>query len=295
MGVDYHIYGCKSMKLRGMQSVLSQLEGRAMPAEISLSGGNVTPVSRVGATVRRQQGPWTPAVHDLLRHLEAHDFEGTPRVLGFDAQKREILTYIEGTAGFFAPADVRPPHLWSDPLLVEAAAFLRRFHDATVGFTPSPAAEWQLPYPDASQHEVICHNDFAPYNCIFADGHLKAVIDFDTAGPGPRVWDVAYAVYRWVPLVPNDARPAMGLPDDLDVGGRLKRFCDAYGLEQRDGFLRVVQERIDATCAMLIDGASAGNVGYQRHLDEGGHIEGLLRDKLYIRENEEELERWLEP
>ena len=39
--------------------------------EVPLTGGNITPVVRVGATVRRATGPWTPAVHALLRHLEA--------------------------------------------------------------------------------------------------------------------------------------------------------------------------------------------------------------------------------
>ncbi|WP_290866248.1 phosphotransferase [Hamadaea sp.] len=48
--------------------------------------------------------------------------------------------------------------------------------------------------------EVVCHSDAAPYNTVFRSGHPVALIDFDTAHPGPRVWDVAYAVYRFVPL-----------------------------------------------------------------------------------------------
>ena len=39
--------------------------------ELPLSGGNVTAgVVRVGDTVRRPVGAWTPAVHNLLQHLE---------------------------------------------------------------------------------------------------------------------------------------------------------------------------------------------------------------------------------
>ena len=33
--------------------------------------GNISAVVRVGDTVRRATGPWTSAVHALLRYLEA--------------------------------------------------------------------------------------------------------------------------------------------------------------------------------------------------------------------------------
>ena len=52
---------------------------------------------RVGDTVRRRAGPWTPAVHALLRYLEAAGFEA-PRVRGIDERGREILGYIPGEA-----------------------------------------------------------------------------------------------------------------------------------------------------------------------------------------------------
>ena len=39
---------------------------------------------RVGDTVRRPAGPWTPAVDALLRHLEDVGFPGAPRALGRD-------------------------------------------------------------------------------------------------------------------------------------------------------------------------------------------------------------------
>jgi hypothetical protein len=82
--------------------------------ESLLSGGNVTPVVRVGDTVRRASGPWSFAVHGLLRHLEAHGFAGAPRWLGIDEQGREVLTFIPGKVGFL-------PYLWSDDVLIGAA------------------------------------------------------------------------------------------------------------------------------------------------------------------------------
>ena len=56
--------------------------------EIPLHGGNVSTVSRLGDTVRRNSGPWTPAVHALLRHLEKVGFTGSPHALGMDDTKR---------------------------------------------------------------------------------------------------------------------------------------------------------------------------------------------------------------
>jgi hypothetical protein len=77
--------------------------------EIPLDGGSHSRVVRVGQTVRRVSRPWSPAVHDLLRHLDREGFAGAPRALGFDDQGREVLTYIEGEVGFgdrFIPSQV---------------------------------------------------------------------------------------------------------------------------------------------------------------------------------------------
>lgn len=67
-----------------------------MPEEQSI-GGNLNDAVRVGGTVRRRAGPWTPAVHALLRFLEREGFDA-PRVIGMDERGREILEYIEGEA-----------------------------------------------------------------------------------------------------------------------------------------------------------------------------------------------------
>jgi hypothetical protein len=61
-----------------------------------MEGGNDSGAIRIGRTVRRPVRSWTASVHELLRHLETKEFEGAPRVLGVDADGREILTYLEG-------------------------------------------------------------------------------------------------------------------------------------------------------------------------------------------------------
>ena len=57
----------------------------------------------VDGTVRRPAGPWTPAVHALLRHFEAVGFAGAPRALGV-SDGVETLTRIDG-ARSYDPAD----------------------------------------------------------------------------------------------------------------------------------------------------------------------------------------------
>lgn len=39
---------------------------------------------------------------------------------------------------------------------------------------------------------------------MFKGGRSTGVIDFDTASPGPRIWDMAYPAYRSIPLTSPD-------------------------------------------------------------------------------------------
>ncbi len=90
-------------------------------------------VVRIGDTVRRPTFPWSPAVHALLRHLEAVGFRWAPRVLGLDEEGREVLTYLDGESG---------PQGWApvidDAGLARFARLLRTYHDAVAGFRPPP-------------------------------------------------------------------------------------------------------------------------------------------------------------
>lgn len=241
----------------------------------------MTSVVRVGNFVHRTTGPWTPLVHELLCHLERVGFDGAPRVRGIDAKGREVLEFIPGEAGFVSATRIAPENLWSEQMLQEAAGLLRRYHDATVSFTLDPLVPWQGPYPDVTPHEVVCHHDFSPYNCIFRDGHLRAIIDFDTAGPGPRAWDVAYAAYTFVPLIRDEASAALGFDGIPDRARRLRRFCDAYGFDNREAFVEVIEQRIDAIIAMIDARVAAGDTRFQRKVAEG-HLAGYRADRAFI-------------
>src|SRR5205085_1116618 len=73
---------------------------RGGPADVrggwELPGGKGGGTVRVGRTVRRATGPWSPAVHALLAHLTAAGLAEAPRVLGIDSAGREALTFLPG-------------------------------------------------------------------------------------------------------------------------------------------------------------------------------------------------------
>jgi len=97
-------------------------------------GGNLSDATRVGDTVRRRAGPWTPAVHALLRFLEGAGFEA-PRARGIDEWGREVLEYIEGDAHSGWPEPM-PDWVTDDDHLAAGAGLLRRYHDLVERFQP---------------------------------------------------------------------------------------------------------------------------------------------------------------
>lgn len=253
-----------------------------MMEEEKLTGGNITAVSRIGSTVRRETGPWTPQVHRLLAHLRAKGFEEVPAPLGFDEQGREILTFIPGLVG----NDPLPESLRTDDVLIAAARLLRRLHDATVDVAPTWLTGWRAPAREPV--EVICHGDFAPYNCVFVQGKLIGVIDFDHAHPGSREWDIAYALYRFAPLMaPSNPDSYGALPEQ---GRRARLFCDEYGLENRSQLVQTIKLRLAAMADYLRDGAAQGDLRLQANID-AGHLAVYENDYAYVAAHEEQIER----
>jgi Ser/Thr protein kinase RdoA (MazF antagonist) len=195
--------------------------------EQALSGGNVTQVVRIGDTVRRSHKPWTPTIHRLLAHVRAKGLLWVPEPLGVDEAGREVLSFLPGDVPHEMPA-----WIWTETVLTDVARALRAWHDATADFS-APDAIWGL--PPSGPREVICHNDFAPYNCVFTRGRFFGAIDFDQCAPGSRLWDLAYTAYRFVPLLPGpgsggDGMAGEGPPfDAAEMEARLGLFLDGYG------------------------------------------------------------------
>lgn len=193
--------------------------------EEPLSGGFVNPsVVRVGDTVRREAGAWTPTIHRLLRHVRERGLAWAPEPRGLDERGREVLAFIPGEV-----PHAMPDWVWSERVLSDVATALRQWHEATAGFDRGEAV-WNFATHEPA--EVICHNDFAPYNCVFRAGRFVGAIDFDFCSPGPRLWDLAYAAYRFVPLMP----PAGVVLRD-GAGGERSPFGESGQRRRLDGFL----------------------------------------------------------
>lgn len=259
--------------------------------EEMLNGGNINQVVKVGGTVRRKADP-NPYVYDLLKHLEAQGFAHSPRFLGRDEQGREILTYLEGDV----PGNNYPeiePYMWSDHVLTQLAKLLRSYHDATTGFvTPHESVNR---YPDETRNEVVCHNDAALYNIVFNDQQPVGMIDFDMAGPGPRLWDIAYTLYTSVPLAgfaPGDKDREV-VPYDRELHATLRKrrielFFQSYGIDVPSDFKDWVISRIQAMCSTLSERAAAGDPAFIKLVEEG-HLAHYEKEVRFL---EEHFEDW---
>jgi Phosphotransferase enzyme family len=90
----------------------------------------------------------------------------------------------------------------SDDALISVARLLRGYHDAVDEFgTSHPGLTWSTELADPAGGSVLCHNDLCPENVVFRDGRAVALLDFDYAGPGSRVWDVVATAAMWAPPV----------------------------------------------------------------------------------------------
>jgi len=227
-------------------------------------------VVRIGQTVRRPAHRNTPIVQSLLKHLEETSFAGAPRALGIDREGREMVSYINGTAGHYP----LKPYVLSNSTLIQVAQLLRRFHEASASFS-APATSIRS-HPLAGRGEVMCHGDAGPYNIIFCKGKPIALIDFERATPGPRIWDIAFVVYRFAPLC--------DLQEDRLTSGFLRRiarriqlFLDAYGISQNDDLFGWIQLRL-RTEIDLFESEEADEITERKKKIEAGHLDLYKRD-----------------
>ena len=257
--------------------------------EQPLPGGNAGGAVLSGGTVRRPAGPWTPAVHALLRHLETRGFAGAPRVLGMDEQGREMLTFLPGqTVGGARPW---PAWVHSDGALGQAGRWLWRYHDAVRDFVPPLGLRWRSSPRAWRPGDVIGHNDAAPYNAVWqavaagdgtgdddgSGGRLAGFIDWDFAAPCRPVQDLAFMAFSWVPLHARDVAAGEGFTRFAERPRRLRLLLDAYGYTGTVGdVLAAVRSRIDDHARGLRELAAAGDPLFARLVRDGA-IDGLDR------------------
>ena len=237
-----------------------------------LQGGS-TEVTKVGGRVLRNRRQGSTNVEWLLTVLERRGFRYSPRFLGLSNDSQQVLEFIEGRAGSYP----LPAALRSDEAVISAARALRSLHEVTSDLATEVVEGWML--EAVEPYEVICHGDFAPYNCVFDESRLVGIIDFDTAHPGPRIRDVA-------------AGNAVGFGSLAEQARRARLFCDEYGEVNRTQIIETVCRRLLDLVSYMRSQAAQGDAAFQSHLDDG-HDTVYLRDAHYLRTNAAALTRAL--
>ncbi|NNN09214.1 MAG: phosphotransferase [Acidimicrobiaceae bacterium] len=231
--------------------------------------GNVTVgLVRIGDTVRRPAMQWSKSVDALLTHFQDVGFKGAPRALGYDENGRQVLSFEEG----FVDPD---PSDLDTTRLMQVGRVIRKLHDASSSFSVPAGSVWNVAIaPDAE--DLICHHDLAPWNLVRTPTQLT-FIDWDGAGPGSRLWDLAYAAHGFVPLSPVATR------SDDDASQRLAALIEGYGLDRQDRsrLLDMLSSRIRSMYDLLRSGHERGAQPWARLWDEG-HGATWQIDSVYV-------------
>ena len=117
---------------------------------------------------------------------------------------------------------------------MRVAELVRAFHDLTVG---SALLFGDVDARVVDRAEVVCHNDLSPKNTVYrhvgAHHEPVAFIDWDIAGPGRRIHDVAHMCWQYVGLGPS-------VTDGPDAARRVRLMADAYGLADRSELIDTI-------------------------------------------------------
>ena len=237
-----------------------------LPEDEVFADGNMAGVIRRGNEVRRGRTPWSEASHSVLRHLESVGFAASPRFLGSDGLV-DRYSYIPGET---APADLK--RYGADSVLIEVGQLVRRYHDAMAGFQPPSSVRWPIMPGTPSSDGTICHNDIAPWNVVFREGHVAGLIDWDLVAPATRGWDLAYAAWRFAPLYPGELYGTT-----RDRVRHVHLLLDAYGMArgERTDLPETILARMRSAYDTVERWGANGMPGFGRLYREKLHIDAL--------------------
>ena len=168
-------------------------------AEVPLAGGEVNEVVRVGDTVHRTAGAWTPAVQRVLAHLRAEGFALSPAPLGTDDRGREVVSWVPGTTA----SGRWPAVLLREQGVHEVAAAVVRLGAALATYEVRPDDVWRhggVPGPSST---TLRHGDLGLWNTVWSGGRLRGIIDWDYLEPAPPLWDLAQLCWYLLPVRPT--------------------------------------------------------------------------------------------
>lgn len=229
--------------------------------------------------VYRPSHEWTSNVHDFLRYLHKCGFVKVPLPQGINEDGQELVSFVDGEVfNNELSQDAR-----SDDTLISFAKFIRKFHDLGADYIEclNGNEKWMLPVQ--TEIETMCHGDLAPYNTALEGKRVVGLIDFDTLHPGSRIWDVSYALYRWIPLMSEDNPENFGTRSDKTR--RIELFFETYGTDaiDQEGVFDWVIRRLEYLVSYMKQEANNGDESFEQHINDG-HIKSYLEDVKYIRE-----------
>lgn len=166
---------------------------------------------RVGDVVHRHPVRPNLDATAALRWFEAAGWAGAPHALATGSDGEQTVTFLPGRVPWQQPI---PTWAATDQALTRVARLVREFHDLTAGTAL------------AGNAEVLCHHDLAPNNTVYREaddgGQPYAFIDWDGAGPGRRIEDLAHVCWMWLNLGPT-------ITDVPGAGRRIRLVLTAYG------------------------------------------------------------------
>ena len=175
-----------------------------------------------------------------------------------------MLEYVEGSLAHARPRlDVAE--------LARVGRLVADVHEALASFVPPAGAHWDVAIPP-DRDELICHHDLAPWNLVLGTDRW-VFVDWDGAGPGSRLGDLAYSAQSFPPLQEG------GDPDEDAV--RLRALVDGYGADgvQRQRLPAMIEARTRGMHALLVAGARTGRQPWARlHAEGHGQYWGAAAD-----------------
>jgi hypothetical protein len=243
-----------------------------------LEGGRENTIYKYQDCVYRPSGEWSKHVHAFLIYLHEKGFNKVPYPYGIDQDGNERLSYVDG----IIYNGLLPENVMSDQALKAVALIMKGYHDLGAEYIQKLGGDEKWMLPKREPVETMCHGDFAPYNIAMDNKKVHGIIDFDTLHPGPRIWDIAYALYRWIPLMSPSNPENFGTKEDKLR--RLKLFELSYGTEYFIGYDMIVwiSDRLEFLINYMKSEAKKGNPTFIKHIEEG-HLDQYLVDLEYIK------------
>jgi aminoglycoside phosphotransferase (APT) family kinase protein len=244
--------------------------------ESTLSGGRAQ-IKRLGQYVVRPSNEFSQQIYQFLTLLRKQGFTKAPIFYGLDGQGNEVLEFLRGDVHNYP----LPKKIQSDSILISVANLLNEFHKASAKCLES-MPKFSAMLQNRQPAQVICHGDVAPYNMVINDNQVTGLIDFDTAFIGPKLWDIAYAAYRFCPL--NHQGHDDNFNNKEEQIRRLYLFLETYGLDKSDvvELLSVLIIRLCVLVDFMQQQAKLGEQCFIDNLNDGHHLQ-YLQDIEYIK------------